>query len=61
MNFRQRLLLKLGGIVAEHGASLAYPVAINVEADQMHTLSLGVVRQVGVDNGARQSAAVAAH
>ncbi len=61
VNFRQRLLLKLGGIVAEHGASLAYPVAINVDAEQMQLLSLGAVRQVGVENGVSPSAAVAAH
>ena len=32
-SFKQRLLLKLGAIVAEHGASLAYPVCLNAQSD----------------------------
>ena len=61
-NFRQRMLLKLGSIVLEHDASLAYPVAINVDAEHMHTLSLGAVpqRHGQGSNGARQSAATVA-
>ncbi len=58
------MLLKLGSIVLEHQASLAYPVAINVDADSMHTLSLGAPpKHHGLGNGAGQPAAtaVAAH
>ncbi len=58
------MLLKLGSIVLEHQASLAYPVAINVDADSMHTLSLGAVsKHRGLGNAAGQPAAttVTAH
>ena len=55
------MLLKLGSIVLEHGASLAYPVAINVDAESMHMLSLGAVpKHHGLGNGAAQPAATAA-
>ena len=32
-SFKQRLLLKLGNIVAEHGASLALPLTLTAPSD----------------------------